>query len=322
LEGRERVIVFDVTTPALPVLTQISGGMANFGNYILEPFMTQPRRAVGYGGTSAVVLNSTPGAFVNIRKISLTTAVSLTTEGSVGIRTSHPLAPLHVFGGALVEQGSLTVGNGGIGAFAESSLAVGRNNIIRASHSAALGEGLLVGAFETSSGPELAVGKFNVPSSSGNTIRFAVGNGVSGARTNAFTVTDSGRIGLNGVAQPAHSIEHASGAHLTAGGSWVNASDRNLKENVSPASSSEVMRKLAQLPIYTWNYKAESPEKTHLGPMAQDFHAAFGLGDDARSISTVDASGVALAAIQALIEENRLLKLRVEALEKRLPRNP
>lgn len=319
-EGRERVMVFDVTTPALPVLTTISAGMSSYGNYILETFMTQPTRVVGYGGNSAVVLNSTPGAFVNVRKASLSTGVSLTTEGNVGIRTSHPLAALHVFGGTLIEEGGLIVGSGAINAFAESSLAVGRNNIVRADHSAALGEGLLLGASDISSGPQVAVGKFNVPSTAGNTIRFAVGNGVSGARTNAFTVTDSGRIGLNGVAAPTHSIEHASGAHLTTGGVWVNASDRNLKENVEPASNQEVLRKLAQMPIYTWNYKAESPDRLHLGPMAQDFHAAFGLGDDNRTISTVDANGVALSAIQALIEENRSLKARLEAIEQKLPR--
>ncbi len=318
-EGRERVMVFDVTTPTLPVVTQVASAAATFGSYILEPFMTQPRRAVGYGGNSALVLNSTPGALVNLRKANLATGVSLTTEGNVGVRTSNPMAPLHVTGGALIEQGNLIVGNGGINAFSDGSFSVGRNNIIRASHSAALGEGLLLGANETSSGPEVAVGKFNVPSTANNTIRFAVGNGVSGARTNALTVTAGGRIGLNGVANPTHSIEHASGAHLTAGGVWVNASDRNLKENIAPASNPDVLQKLAQLPIYTWNYKAESPDRKHLGPMAQDFHAAFGLGDDNRSISTVDASGVALAAIRALIEENRQLKARLEAVERRWP---
>jgi hypothetical protein len=37
--------------------------------------------------------------------------------------------------------------------------------------------------------------------------------------------------------------------------------------------------------------------------MAQDFHEAFGVGRDERHITTVDADGVALAAIQGLNEK-------------------
>ena len=48
-----------------------------------------------------------------------------------------------------------------------------------------------------------------------------------------------------------------------------------------------------------WSYRA-SPEVRHVGPTAQDFRAAFGLGNDDKSIATVDADGVALAAIQGL----------------------
>lgn len=57
--------------------------------------------------------------------------------------------------------------------------------------------------------------------------------------------------------------------------------------------------KVAQLPIQTWAYKSD-PHTKHLGPVAQDFHAAFGLGTDDKHIATVDADGVAVAAIQGL----------------------
>ena len=53
----------------------------------------------------------------------------------------------------------------------------------------------------------------------------------------------------------------------------------------------------------SWSYKAR-PGNKHIGPMAQDFHAAFGLnGSDDTHIATVDESGVALAAIQGLNEK-------------------
>jgi hypothetical protein len=77
-------------------------------------------------------------------------------------------------------------------------------------------------------------------------------------------------------------------------------SDRNIKENLSPVSGKEVLDRLDSIPISTWNYKTQDAAARHMGPMAQDFYAAFGLGDDEHSISVVDANGVSLAAIQGL----------------------
>jgi Skp family chaperone for outer membrane proteins len=62
----------------------------------------------------------------------------------------------------------------------------------------------------------------------------------------------------------------------------------------------EILDKVAALPMSSWNYKAQGTGVRHLGPTAQDFHAAFGLGESERAIATVDADGVALAAIQGL----------------------
>jgi hypothetical protein len=83
------------------------------------------------------------------------------------------------------------------------------------------------------------------------------------------------------------------------GSSWINSSDRNLKEAFAAVDPLEVLAKVAALPIQSWSYKAQ-PEQKHLGPVAQDFRAAFGLGQDDTTIATVDADGVALAAIQGL----------------------
>jgi hypothetical protein len=45
--------------------------------------------------------------------------------------------------------------------------------------------------------------------------------------------------------------------------------------------------------------------RRYIGPMAQDFHAAFGLGYDDKHISTLDTDGVTLSAIKGLVEEIR-----------------
>jgi hypothetical protein len=70
--------------------------------------------------------------------------------------------------------------------------------------------------------------------------------------------------------------------------------------------------------------KGDKKKRPHIGPTAQDFYAAFKLGDSNKTINTADAQGVALAAIQGLYEENQELKqqlgilaARLHALEKR-----
>jgi len=81
----------------------------------------------------------------------------------------------------------------------------------------------------------------------------------------------------------------------------VLTSDRNAKANFTALNPAEVLAKVAALPVTEWNYKDDPADKRHIGPVAQDFHAAFGLdGNDDKHISVVDEGGVALAAIQGL----------------------
>jgi hypothetical protein len=99
-------------------------------------------------------------------------------------------------------------------------------------------------------------------------------------------------------------------------------SDRNAKENFTAANSREILDKVAALPMATWNYKAQGAGVRHLGPLAQDFHAAFGLGESDRTITSVDADGVALAAIQGLNQKveagSERAEVRTRELEQRL----
>jgi Chaperone of endosialidase len=77
-------------------------------------------------------------------------------------------------------------------------------------------------------------------------------------------------------------------------------SDRNIKEHFTPIDAQDILTRLATLPIETWNYKTQDSSIRHIGPMAQDFAAAFGVGEDDKHINVVDANGVAIASIQAL----------------------
>jgi hypothetical protein len=120
------------------------------------------------------------------------------------------------------------------------------------------------------------------------------------------------------------------GVELAAGGnSWSVISDRDLKENFTQLDPTRVLEKLARVPVTQWNLKSQDRSIRHIGPMAQDFYAAFGVGESKRHISTSDADGVALAAIQGLYEivkkkdaELTALQARVLSLEERMRKSP
>jgi hypothetical protein len=125
-------------------------------------------------------------------------------------------------------------------------------------------------------------------------------------------------------------IDQAVGVFLSAGGgSWTTMSDRNEKEDLEPVNGLEVLNKVTALPVATWKYKSQNASVRHIGPMAQDFKAAFAVGESETGITTVDADGVALAAIQGLNQklqeelgsvraDNAALKARLDRLEQLL----
>jgi endosialidase-like protein len=101
-------------------------------------------------------------------------------------------------------------------------------------------------------------------------------------------------------------------------------SDRALKTGLAAVDPEAVLAQVAQLPIATWSYTFDDPAIRHIGPMAQDFAATFGVGENDRTIHPLDGQGVAFAAIQALHhamaalrEENAALRARLDALERR-----
>lgn len=118
------------------------------------------------------------------------------------------------------------------------------------------------------------------------------------------------------------------GVEMSAGGgSWSSVSDRRKKENFRAINNEEILRKVAGLTITNWNYKTQPASQRHIGPMAQDFYAAFqldGIGNDT-TINTTDIDGVNMAAIQALEkrtaelqQQNDELRATVEAMNKRM----
>jgi hypothetical protein len=116
------------------------------------------------------------------------------------------------------------------------------------------------------------------------------------------------------------------------GGSWSSISDRNRKNNFLTIEGEDLLDRLRLVPVTSWNYLTQDESIRHMGPMAQDFYAAFGLGESDLLINTVDIDGVNMAAAQALLtrtdelreevaslrEENAELRARLERIERAL----
>ena len=145
---------------------------------------------------------------------------------------------------------------------------------------------------------------------------------VASSTNNQFVVRASGGVLLYSDPTAAFGVYLPPG-----GGAFSSLSDRNAKTNILVVNGRDVLERLVAIPIATWNYKSQSDAVHHMGAMAQDFAAAFGLGEDAKHISTVDADGVALAAIQGLNQklqdelkqrdaESAELKARLDQMQK------
>ena len=133
--------------------------------------------------------------------------------------------------------------------------------------------------------------------------------GLTSPAENTFTVRASGGIWLGTDSSPAiaagHFIDTSTGAYLSSAGAWTSNSDKARKHGFRRVNARSTLEKVARMPITSWSYKAEKPQVRHIGPMAQDFYKAFGLGLDNKHITTIDEGGVALAAIQGLYRENQ-----------------
>jgi hypothetical protein len=175
----------------------------------------------------------------------------------------------------------------------------------------------------------------------GGTYSFAAGNNAQASQVGDFVWSDgTGTLTTSSVANSVTMRASGGFSFLTSTGtagaalaanatSWTAVSDRNAKKNFQPVNTEAVLEKLAAIPIEQWNYKWEKDtDVPNIGPMAQDFKAAFFPGRDDKGISTLEFDGVELAAIQGLNQklnekdaEIQILKQKadkVDSLEKQL----
>jgi hypothetical protein len=215
--------------------------------------------------------------------------------GGVGINMNNPN------GASLYVQGSRSGGtfNNSVGFFENTSTATGSAGSGPALRVVCDGGSTPAGALSVSDNGTGPIAQF------GNGLQFV-----------AFIQNDGTITNLGNISTAANVFAH----------NMMLTSDRNTKENFAALDGKAVLQKVVAMPVTEWNYKADSNGVQHIGPMAQDFHAAFQLdGADDKHISVVDEGGVALAAIQGLNQkldekdsEIQTLKQQNDSLAERL----
>jgi hypothetical protein len=150
---------------------------------------------------------------------------------------------------------------------------------------------------------------------SGEPVTFRIENYAESKQWN-LTLTPSGALQISedvASVRPEFSLD--GGGNLFITGALAQGSDVNSKQDFSAVDGPSVLSRLTGLPVTTWSYKADAPGVRHMGPTAQDFYAAFGLGADDTHISPLDASGVALAGVQELNKTAQAQQAQIAALQ-------
>ncbi len=203
------------------------------------------------------------------------------------------------------------------------------------SHNTASGAGAAVGGGtdNTASGYYAMI-----PGGNGNTAAgsysFAAGLSAKANQPGCFVWADSSDTAFLSCNDPDRWIARAAGGvyfytdsgastgvYLDAGGgSWINVSNRALKENFSSIDNAALLERLAQFPITTWNLKTQDDSIIHVGLMADEFNSLLtGLGGEGQdNINTMDAIGVSMAAIQGLYDQNQDLKAEIASQQEQL----
>ncbi|NVJ27278.1 tail fiber domain-containing protein [Myxococcus sp. AM011] len=208
---------------------------------------------------------------------------------------------------ACIGNGSLASGPGSV-SMGFSNSATGTSSTALGFSSIATGTGAIALGYRVTANSDYGIALGQRVSTDGRTGSFIWGdqsnsNVASNTANNQFMVRAAGGIRLRS------SADLTTGCDLAAGSGAFNCtSDRNQKEGFRNVDGELLLTKVSELPISTWRYKQEQTGVLHMGPMAQDFRAAFGLGSGDTSIGMLDIDGVNLAAIKALEARTRELR--------------
>jgi len=294
------------------------------------------------GAGSAAFGENTRASGSNSFAANLTTTASGAESVALGNSGTASADRAFAFNGTASAVGAVAIGSGAQ-ATGDDALALGPSSIAGGLASVTIGPSIANGNFGVAIGLQnSASGQFSV--AIGKNARTAsrqgsivLGDGCAGFSSDSVYPTANNQFvarGCGGI-RFYTSQNLSSGVEVAAGGgSWSSISDRNRKEHFLAVDGEELLARLRDVPVSTWNYKTQARSIRHLGPVAQDFRAAFGLGESELLINTVDIDGVNLAGVKAvaartdglrtdvraLAAENAALRGQVEELQARLAR--
>lgn len=124
---------------------------------------------------------------------------------------------------------------------------------------------------------------------------------------NQFLIRANGGVGI-GTNSPNFPLEMASGAHVTAGGVWTDASSRAYKENITNLNEQEAISALLRLNPVRFNYKAERDEE-YVGFIAEEVPALVAT-KDRKSLSPMDIVAILTKVVQ--VQQKNIVKLQEE----------
>ncbi len=306
-----------IGTTSPSALLHIAGTAGEDG--IMFPDGTLQTTAVTGGGGAAWSLTGNAGTSPGTNFVGTTddVALELSVNGRRALRLEPDATSPNVIGGVTGNSATAgvrgaTIGGGGenIASGAQSTVGGGGGN-----QASGLRATIPGGASNTAAGDNSFAAGFRAKANHDGAFVWAGFTQANFASTlpSQFNVRARGGTRIFSNSTATVGVELAPG-----GNSWSAISDRALKENFIRVDSARVLEKLARVPITRWNLKSQDPSIRHIGAMAQDFYAAFGVGESERHISTSDADGVALAAIQGLYEIVKEKEGEIDALQTRV----
>jgi hypothetical protein len=274
---------------------------------------------IGYG--SAAFGENTRASGANSLAAGFATTATGRESVALGNNGTASAERAFAFNGTASAAGAVAIGSGAQ-ATGDDALAMGPSSIAGGLASIVIGPSIANGSFGVAIGLQnsasgnfsLAIGRnARTANRSGSVV---IGDGcatfasdsVFATANNQFVARGCGGIRFFTTQNLSSGVEVAAG-----GGSWSSISDRNRKELFAPLDGEDVLVRLRSVPVTTWNYLTQDRSIRHAGPMAQDFHAAFGLGESPLLINSVDIDGVNMAAIQALEARTTAQRAQIEA---------
>ena len=226
------------------------------------------------------------------------------------------------FNGTASALGAIAMGSGAQ-ATNDEAIALGPSSIAGGLAATVIGPSIANGNFAVAIGLQnSASGQFSV--AIGKNARTAnrqgsvvLGDGCAGFSSDSVFPTANNQFvarGCGGI-KFYTSQNLSSGVEVAAGGgSWSSISDRNRKRDFLAVDGEDVLARLRAVPVTSWNYITQDQSIRHMGPVAQEFRAAFGLGESELLINTVDIDGVNMAAVKAVADRTDALRAENEAL--------